>query len=248
MPTIPDAAAQVPALPMSEGGRLVNVFVDPKPAFADIAARPSWWVPMVLIVVCSLAYILLFSSHCGWEHFMRQQFEQSPKAQNMAPEDRERAIQMQLKFGPPFGIAIAVIAAPISMLVTAGVFMFIFTNMMGAVVRFKQALAVVAYASLPQVVATAANVLVMFLKDPTDFDLKNPAGYDLGFYLDPHAVPAWLVSLGSSIDVFSFWVILLMATGMAAVTRKRWTTALTGVLIPWGVFVLLKVGWTAIFS
>jgi hypothetical protein len=115
-------------------------------------------------------------------------------------------------------------------------------------VRFKQALAVVAYASLPQVVATAANVLVMFLKDPTDFDLKNPAGYDLGFYLDPHAVPAWLVSLGSSIDVFSFWVILLMATGMAAVTRKRWTTALTGVLIPWGVFVLLKVGWTAIFS
>jgi hypothetical protein len=190
MPTSPDAAAQVPALPMSEAGRLVNVFVDPKPAFADIAARPRWWAPMVLIMVCSLAYLLLFSSHVGWEHFMRQQFEQSPKAQTMSPEDRERAIQMQLKFGPPFGMAIGVIAPPISMLVSAAVLLFIFNNMLGAAVKFPQALAVVAYASLPQILATAGALLVMFLKDPMDFDLKNPAGYNLGFYLDPHAVPA----------------------------------------------------------
>lgn len=233
---------------MSEAGRLVNVFVDPKPAFADIAARPGWWVPMILIMVCSLAYLLLFSSHVGWEHFMRQQFEQSPKAQSMSPEDRERAIQMQLKFGPPFGTAIAVIAPPISMLVTAGVLLFVFTNMLGAAVKFRQALAVAAYASLPQLLGVAGGVLVMFLKDPMDFDLKNPAGYNLGFYLDPHTVPAWLVSLGGSIDVFSFWIILLLATGMAAVTRKRWSTALTGVLIPWGVYVVLKVALAAVFG
>lgn len=233
---------------MSEAGRLVNVIVDPKPAFADIAARPSWWVPMVLIMACSLGYILLFSSRCGWEHFMRQQFEQSPKAQSMQPEERERAIQMQLKFGPPFGTAIAVIAPPVVMLITAGVLMFIFTNMLGAVVRFKQALAVAAYASLPQVLATAGAVLVMFLKDPTEFDLKNPAGYDLGFYVDPHSVPAWLHSLFTSINVFTFWVILLLATGMAAITRKRWTSALTWVVIPWAVVVLLGMGWAAIFG
>ncbi len=179
---------------------------------------------------------------------MRQQFEQSPKAQSMSPEDRERAIQMQLKFGPPFGTAIAVIAPPISMLVTAGVLLFVFTNMLGAAVKFRQALAVAAYASLPQLLGVAGGVLVMFLKDPMDFDLKNPAGYNLGFYLDPHTVPAWLVSLGGSIDVFSFWIILLLATGMAAVTRKRWSTALTGVLIPWGVYVVLKVALAAVFG
>jgi hypothetical protein len=233
---------------MSEAGRLVNVFVDPKPAFADIAARPRWWVPMVLVTVCFLAHMLAFSSHVGWERFMRQQLESSPKGQSMSPEDRERALEMQVKFGAPIGTFIAVAAQPVVMLVTAGVLMFIFTNMLGAVVKFPQALAVAAYASLPGVLALAGGVLVMFLKDPTDFDLKNPAGYNLGFYLDPHAVPAWLVSLGTSIDVFSFWIILLLATGMAAVTRKRWTTALTGVLIPWGVVVVGKVAWAAIFG
>jgi len=233
---------------MSEAGRLVNVIVDPKPAFADIAARPSFWVPMVLVTLCSLAFILLFSSHVGWEHFMRQQFEQSPKAQNMAPEDRERAIQMQLKFGPPFGTAIAVIAPPVLMLITAGVLLFVFNNMFGASVKFGQALAVSAYASVPRVLATAGAAAVMLLKDPTDFDLKNPAGYNLGFYFDPHSVPAWLHSLLTSIDVFTIWGLLLLAAGMAAITRKPFKSALTGVLVPWAVVVLIGMAWAAMFG
>jgi len=175
---------------MSEAGRLVNVIVDPKPAFADIAARPSFWVPMVLVTLCVLGYLLAFSSHVGWEHFLRQQFENSSRAQNMSPEDRERAIEMQLKFAPAFGTAIPVIITPVLMLITAGVLLFVFNNMFGAKAQFRQALAVAAYASLPRVLATAGAVAVMFLKDPMDFDLKNPAGYNLGFYLDPHAVPA----------------------------------------------------------
>ncbi len=248
MPANQGAGAQPPALPMSEASRLVNVIVDPKPAFADIAASPGWWVPMILIMACSLAYMLAFSSHVGWERFMRQQLESSPKAQSMSAEDRERALEMQIKFGAPIGTVMAVIAPPIGMVVTAGVLLFVFTNMLGAAVKFRQSLAVAAYASVPQVLAMAGGVLVMFLKDPTDFDLKNPAGYNLAFYLDPHTVPAWLFSLAGSIDVFSFWIILLLATGMAAATRKRWTSALSGVLIPWAVWVVGKVALAAVFG
>ncbi len=233
---------------MSEAGRVVNVFIDPKPAFADIAVRPRFWVPMVLIAICSLAYMMLFSSHVGWEHFMRQQLEQSPRTQNMSPEDRERALQMQLKFGAPIGTAIGVIAPPVVMLITAGVLLFVFNNMFGASVKYGQALAVSAYASLPQILALAGGALVMFLKDPTDFDLKNPAGYNIAFYLDPHSVPAWLYSLATSINVFTFWVILLLATGMAAITRKPFKSCLTGVVIPWVVVVLIGMAWAAIFG
>ncbi|HXN47445.1 MAG TPA: Yip1 family protein [Bryobacteraceae bacterium] len=233
---------------MSEAGRLVNVIVDPKPAFADIAARPSFWVPMVLVTLCVLAYLLAFSSHVGWEHFMRQQFENSSRAQNMSPEDRERAIEMQLKFAPAFGTVIPVIITPVIMLITAGVLLFVFNNMFGATASYRQALAVAAYASLPRVLATAGALAVMFLKDPTDFDLKNPAGYNLGFYVDPHSVPAWLHSLLTSIDVFTIWVLLLLAAGMAAVTRKPFKSALTGVLIPWAVVVLIGMAWAAIFG
>jgi Yip1 domain len=247
MASTQDGSTQPPAPPLGEGSRLLNVFVDPKLAFADIAARPGWWVPMIAVMVCMLALMIAFSSHVGWERFMRQQMESQPKMQNLSPEDRERALEMQIKFGAPIGTVMAVVAPPVSMLVTAGVLLFVFNNLLGASVKFRQALGVTAYAWLPNVLGMAGAVLVMFLKDPVDFDLKNPAGYNVGFFLDPHAVPAWLVSLGTSIDVFSLWVILLLATGMAAVTRKPWATALTGVLIPWAAFVFLKVGWAAIF-
>jgi hypothetical protein len=233
---------------MNEGSRLLNVFVDPKLAFADIVARPGWWVPMILLMVCSLTYMLAFSSHVGWERFMRQQMESQPKMQNLSAEDRERALEMQIKFGAPIGTVVAVVTQPVIILATAGVLVFVFNFMLGATVKYRQALAVTSYACLPSGLALAGGILVMFLKDPVDFDLKNPAGYNVGFFLDPHSVPAWLVSLGTSIDVFTFWYILLLATGMAAATKKSWATGLTGVLIPWAVFVFLKVAVAAIFG
>jgi len=225
-------------------GRLVNVFIDPKPAFADIAARPRWWVPMVLIALCFLGYALVFSSHVGWDHTIRQQFESEKRTETLSPEQRERELEARLKFGPPFGTAMMVVVQPVMMLITAGALLLVFNVLMGAAAKFKQVLAVAAYASLPALLALGGGLLVMFLKDPSDFDLQNPAGYNLGFYLDPK--PAWLHSLGACIDVFAFWGILLLATGMAAVTKKRWSSALTGVLIPWGVFVILRVGAAAI--
>ena len=230
---------------MSAVGRLVNVIVEPKAAFADIAARPGWWLPMILLMAVTLAYMLAFSSRVGWEHFMRQQIESSPKTQNLPVEERERAIAMQTKFAP-VATAMPVVATPIVMLVVAGVLMFVFSIVLGGAVRFRQALGVTAHAFLPGIVSAGAALLVMFVKDPSDFDLQNPAGFNVGFYLDPHSAPAWLVSLGSSIDVFSLWTILLLATGMSAVSRKSWKTSLMGVVLPWAVFVVLKVGLAAI--
>lgn len=247
MSTSPDAASTT-ASPMSEAGRLVNVIVDPKPAFADIAARPNWWVPMTIITVFVLIFMVAFSTHVGWESYLRQQYEKSSQAQSMSPEDREHLLQVQLKYVPAVGTAMAVIGTPIAYLIEAAVLLFIFNFMFGAALKFRQVLAVSCYASLPHVVSTLGSLGVMFLKDPSDFDLNNPAPFNIGFFLDPKNTPAWLVSLGGSIDVFSLWVILLLATGLAVAAKKRWSTALTAVLIPWALWVVLKVGKAAIFG
>jgi hypothetical protein len=231
---------------MSGARRLINVIVEPKAAFADIAARPSWLLPMTLLVVLVLAFMLAFSSHVGWENYMRQQAENSPKMQDLTPEARERVIDMQVKYAPYFGTAVAIVATPVSILVIAGVLMFVFNSFFGASVRFRQAFGVTTYAFLPRVIETSQALLVLFLKDPSDFDLQNPTAFNVGFYLDPHATPAWLVSLGSSIDLFSFWIILLLVTGMAAASRKSWKTSLAGVVALWALVVVLKVGWAAI--
>jgi len=232
---------------MSASGRLVNVILDPTRAFADIAARPGWWLPMILLMAATLAYMAAFSSRVGWARFLEQQLETNKQTQDLPADQRERILQTQVKFAEPLATVAAVAGTPVFMCVTAGVMVFIFGTLLGATVKFRQALGVVSYASLPHLLETAAFLLVLFIRDPAGFDLKNPAGFNIGFYLDPHAAP-WLVSLGTSIDVFSIWVILLLATGMAAVSKKSWKSSLLAVAAPWAVYVIGKVLWAAILG
>jgi hypothetical protein len=89
----------------------------------------------------------------------------------------------------------------------------------------------------------------MFLTEPDDFDLRNPVALNLGFFLDPQSSPKWLVSLGTSLDLMSFWTMALLATGFSVAGRNlSWSKAFAGVVMPWLILVLLKVGWTAMFG
>ncbi len=245
MPENESAAVQTRARNLSAPGRLVNVFLEPGRAFADIAARPGWWLPMILLMAASTAYMAGFSSRVGWDRYLRQQLDTAKQTQDLPADQKDRIVQTQARFVGPVATVAAVLGTPISMCLIAGVMMFIFGTLWhdGQV---PAGAGKVFHAFLPNVIATGAFLAGLFIKDPADFDVKNPAGFNLGFYLDPHTSPAWLVSLGSSIDVFSIWVILLLATGMAAVSRKSWKSSLAGVAAPWVLYVAVKVLWAAI--
>jgi hypothetical protein len=83
------------------------------------------------------------------------------------------------------------------------------------------------------------------VKSPDDIDINNLSPFNIGFYLSDK-VPKWILALAGSIDLFYLWVIALLAAGFAVATKKPWLTCLWGVLLPWAVYVLLKVGWAAI--
>ena len=61
---------------MSEIARVTGVFASPKKAFADIARRPRWWIPVLLMGVFSTIYLNAYSQRVGWERMIRQQIEQ----------------------------------------------------------------------------------------------------------------------------------------------------------------------------
>jgi hypothetical protein len=105
------------------------------------------------------------------------------------------------------------------------------------------------YGLLPQAVGVLLAIVVLFLKDPAEFDLQNPVASNLAAFLDPNATPKWLSSLGSSIDLFSLWSLLLLATGISVAARKlSWAKCLTWVALSWGVWLGAKAGWTWIWS
>jgi hypothetical protein len=87
------------------------------------------------------------------------------------------------------------------------------------------------------------------LKQPDQIDLQNLVASNAGTFLSSDA-PKWLLALCTSLDIFTFWVLGLMAFAYSAVRPKKikFGSALTWIVGIWVVFVLIKVGFAAMFS
>jgi len=242
---VPDAA---PAKPMNELQRLAGVLVDPKPAFADISARPRWWTPLILLILAATVFTYCYSQRVGWEGFLRQQMESNSSFQQMPADQRERIIEQQTRFASMFGYVRALVTIPLNALLVAGVMALVFRVMLSANLTFKQLFAATSYSLMPGFIASLLSILVLYLKNPEDFNLRNPLAFNLGAYLSSDSPKFWM-SVASSIDLFAFWSILLLATGISAADRKlRWTRCLTWIVACWLVWVLGKSAFAAKFG
>jgi len=224
---------------MSEAGRIAGIFFSPGKAFADIARRPRWWVPILLSAILSTVYLNAFTQRVGWESVIRPAIERSPNTQNMPAQQREQIIRTTAGIYKYVGYGSAVIAV-FYVFVIAVILMFLFDTMMSAGVGLKRMMAIVAYSCLPMLIQTALSMVVLFLKDPEEFNLQNPLMFNVGAFLSPET-PAALRAAGSSLDLFSIWIMILIAIGVSTAARKiSFGKALAGIMVPWLLFVILK--------
>ena len=225
---------------MSEAGRLAGIFVSPGKTFADIALRPRWWVPVLLMAILGTVYLNMFTQRVGWESVIRQALERSPQGQNMTPEQRQQAITVGARLYQYLGYGGSAVGTLFYVFIVAVVMMFLFDTIMSAGVGLKRMMAIVAYGFLPLLIQTALSMVVLLLKDPEEFNLQNPLMFNVGAFLSPET-PAALRAAGSSIDLFSLWILVLLAIGVSTVARKiSFGKALAGIGVPWVLFVILK--------
>lgn len=233
--------------PLSEGARISGVFFDPKKAFADIAARPAWIVPIILMIVIGVVATYLIGSHIGWERAMRPMLESSKRMQQMDPQQREIVLQQQIKFAPIFGYLATILGVPIMALVIAAVVL-LMSKMGGASLKFKQMFAITSYAMLPRAIAGILLMIVIFLKNPDEFNLQNPLAFNLAAFLDPSG-NKFLYSLGTSFDLFAIWVLVLIAVGLSVASRNiSFGKGLVLVAIPWLIWIFASSAVAGAFS
>ena len=234
---------------LGEVSRLTGVFFEPAKTFQDIAARPNFWVPLIIMLITAIAYMVMFSQHVGWERMMRHQLEASSRSAQLSPEQKEAQLQMMTKFAPVGGYAAILIGVPVGTLIWAAILLLIVKTMMGAPVRLKQIYAVICYGAMPGVIFTALAIAVMFMKPPDDFNMQNPLMFNPGAFMDPATTSKGLLSLASALDLFTIWKLLLVGFGLKAAGGKSLSMggAMTAVFLPWALFVLCAAGVAAIF-
>ncbi len=235
---------------LGEASRLTGVFFEPAKTFADVAERPGFWVPLILIMVFALCYMVLYGQHVGWERMIRHQIETSSRAAQLSPEQREAQIQMSAKIAPIGGYVGVLLGVPLGTLIWAAVLLGIVKGLMSAQVRLKQVFAIICYSGMPGLIMVLLSIAVMFMKPPDDFNIQNPLVFNPGAFMDPTTTSKFIHSLASSLDLFRLWQLVLIGIGLKAAGGKALSMggAMTAVFLPWAIFVLASAALAGVFS
>jgi hypothetical protein len=241
----------VAPVPESGGGFLQNLtdmYFAPREAFTRIVRSPRMLVPLVVYVVLVLGFTGVWMQKMDPVEFMKTQIEESGRADRIPPEQREAVIEQQAKMVPIFGWVLGPTFIAIMLLVSAATLMFVYRFFYAGEVSFKQSFAIVLWVFLAvSVVSIPVTLTVLTLKDDWNIDPNQAVQANLGLLLDKSTAAKPLWALLTSIDVFSLWMVFLLAVGFGVASRKTTSSAIWGVGIAWAIVVLVKVGWAAIF-
>jgi hypothetical protein len=241
----------VAPVPESGGGffqNLTDMYFAPREAFTRIVRSPRMLVPLVVYVVLVLGFTGIWMQKMDPVEFMKTQIEESGRADRIPLEQREAVIEQQAKMVPIFGWVLGPTFIAIMLLVIAATLMFVYRFFYAGEVSFKQSFAIVLWVFLAvSVVSIPATLTVLTLKDDWNIDPNQAVQANLGLLLDKSTAAKPLWALLTSIDVFSLWMVFLLAVGFGVASRKTTSSAIWGVGIAWAIVVLVKVGWAAIF-
>jgi len=235
---------------LSQVARVVNTFVAPTATFRDILRSTSWWLPFVLMLVFSTGAMYTVDRHVGFNRVAENQVQASPsQAQQLSqltPEDR--ASQMEKR---AIGTRYFSYLFPIFLLITfaiyAGIMLGTFNLGLGAKMTYGQVFAVSMYASLPYLVISLLTIVTVAFGDNSEtFNLQNPVGTNLAYYL-PDAAP-WLKALLAQFDIVKLWSLVLSVVGLKTVSKTSTGQAAAVVVGWWLLFVIVGVAFAAAFS
>ena len=232
-------AVEAPTLGPAQ--RVINVFAAPSKTFEDVRRSSGWWVPFLIAAVVGVLYAFVVLHKVGAPALVEDAIHQSSRLESTlssaTPADAAKlraSIATQFKFlyaGPVFSILIGMICAGV-LLATANFGA-------GGRATFKQMMGVWFYGTLPLTLFYVLVIVAIYAGVAGDsFNIKNPIGTNVGFYLTNADLPKTLMPILSAIDLFAIWTAITLTIGVSTVAGiKRGAAAV--VVFGWWIVVIL---------
>lgn len=233
--------------PINHFGRIIGALFGSRKTFEDIARRPTWIAPVLLMTIIGLGVAAMLNQRVNWGSFMRQKAEQNARFAQLSEEQKERALAPQIKYAPVFSYCIGGLGTLIAVLMFALIYWGAFNLFTGAGLNYKSSLGVTSHAYLPSAIAGILLLIILPLKAYGDVDPEHLLATNAGAFMGSDS-PKWLQTLGTSIDIVWIWILVLFAIGFSAAnSRKIKTGTAFGIVFGlWAIWVLAKVAWAAI--
>lgn len=218
------------AQPLSFIQRVIGVVMSPAETMARIAAAPRWLDVLLLTTVLSAAgYAFFLSTDVGQAAYVDQAVATLESWGRTVTPEMYAGIQRQATFSAYIqGISILVMG-PIMACIIAGVLYGVFT-VLGGESRYAQVLAAVAHAGVIPLLQLAFTLPVNYRRE------SMSSATNLAVFFPNLSDGSFAASLLGYLDLFWIWYVVVLAIGLAAVYRRKWTSVAGGLLV---VYVLI---------
>jgi hypothetical protein len=211
--------------------RLEGVYFSPKTAFQEIGCSPRVLVPMIVLILISLLSGYYLSTKVDLQSATVTRLEQAVEKGQITQEQMDQQVTVIAKFS---GVSIIVgsgISAPIVCLIIAG-FIKLVSTFIGAENRYKGLLTVCLYTMIAvSIVSGILMVVILYFKQPGEVSatsIGSVVASNLGALMESilgeNALPKFVMALARGIDIFTIWIITLLAIGSSAVSKKLKTS------------------------
>ena len=215
---------------------MLDIYVAPGRAFARLKEKPSWLIPIIIVLLFNMMLALLSAQYVDWDK-QRQTAIDGMRERNMSEEQIQKAAEGMDKFysSPAMRYGMPAVSALFVSLIAA-LFLAVIYNvslpLFGGTGDFKRTWAIVCNASLIAVPAAIVRGALVLLKRSADVTTSLLAAA-------PAIKQPFLKGLLAQLDIFDFWKFALIAIGLTIVLGIKKPKSYTLVFAVWGVVVLI---------
>lgn len=237
-----DVVPETTTPPLSEGQRIVDTFVAPSKTFSDILRSSSWWGPLLIMLVVSIAFSFSVQTKVGWDRVFENNLHQNPKQEERFAQTPPDQVATAKSIGTKITAGVAYCFPVLILIFTAITVLLVWATVnfgFAGKAKFGQVFAVYMYASLVFNIKFLLAIIALFAGvAPDSFLLNNPVGTNIGYYLSPD-LPHVLVAYAMHLDVFEIWSVILSVIGVGIVAKVSRGKAAAAVVGWWLIIVLI---------
>ncbi len=200
--------------------RIVGVFLSPTPTMESIDRKPTWVLPLIVILLISVILAVITLPITLPEQLAKQRTAMEEKG--MSDEEIDNAVQISEKFSK--------ILIPVGGLIVGGIFLalialiiwFVGNIILGGQTSFKQVFSVYLFTSF-------ISLLGMIIKTPIMLSKKTAdVHFSLASFFQADSLNKYVYSFLKTMEVFEIWRFIVLTIGFAIIYK----------------FSMKKAGWT----
>jgi hypothetical protein len=191
--------------------KLVLIFTNPGKVFNNLKLYPDWLIPILLIIVVTIASSFLLK-----DIGIREVKQQILDSDQYNEEQKEMIVQRMEQTGPlsvVMSVAGPVVMVFISFAVAAGVFYLSGSFIFGGTSTYKTVFAVYTWGYMVSIVEALIKIPLVLAKDSIHVYTS------LAVLMDPAESKTMLFKLANAFDIFAIWRLILWGMGIGIIYK-----------------------------